>query len=65
MASFRTLFLPFDFVTWIFVIVSTVVVASMLFQMDKYWIRLQQDKSEFIENNKYRGGASMYQFANK
>ena len=55
-ASFMTLFRPFDFFTWIYVMAATIMVSSLLFQMDKCWIRLHPDKSQFIENNKYRGG---------
>ena len=55
-ASFKTLFLPFDVFTWMYVIVATLLVAYLLFKIDKYWIRHLPRESKSFETNKYRGG---------
>ena len=54
-ASFKTLFLPFDVFTWMYVFVATLLVAYLLFKMDKHWIRHHPSTAKSFETNKYRG----------
>ena len=54
-ASFKTLFLPFDVFTWMYVFVATLLIAYLLFKMDKHWIHHHPSKAKSFETNKYRG----------